>query len=393
MKVSLEWLKEWCDLPSHPSDLADRLTRSGTEVISIQNTGCQIAGIVSAKILEKKLHPNADRLSLCQVDDGKGTRQVVCGAKNHNAGDIVPLALPGTVFPGGMTIKAAKMRGESSEGMLCSAKELGIAEDAEGLLILPAETELGVPLEQLFPGETVFEVEITSNRPDLASMDGLARELGALGVPRKARPLAKKISRGREAGWKVVVADAKDCPQYTLSVLHVRTGLQSPDWMKKRLVASGMRSLGLVVDVTNYVLLELGQPVHAFDADRIEGGTIEVRRAKAGEKLAGLDGGTHLLTTEDVVIADEKGVVALAGVVGGTHSAVHAGTKKVLLESAVFKQEEYEKQLEGCRYPQSLPDALGGEAWILRWWRWRANGFCNFSRSAVLWKNVKERCE
>jgi len=337
VKVSLEWLKEWCDLPSLPGELADRLTRSGTEVISIQNTGCQIAGIVSAKILEKKLHPNADRLSLCQVDDGKGPRQVVCGAKNHNVGDIVPLALPGTVFPGGMTIKAAKMRGESSEGMLCSAKELGIADDAEGLLILPAETKLGVPLEQLFPGETVFEVEITSNRPDLASMDGLARELGALGVPKKARLVAKKVSRGKEAGWKVVVADAKDCPQYTLNVLHVRTGVESPDWMKKRLAASGMRSLGLVVDVTNYVLLELGQPVHAFDADRIEGSTIEVRRAKVGEKLVGLDGGTHLLMIEDLVIADEKGVVALAGVVGGTHSAVHAGTRKVLLESAAFQ--------------------------------------------------------
>ncbi|NBS84021.1 MAG: phenylalanine--tRNA ligase subunit beta, partial [Verrucomicrobia bacterium] len=152
MKVSLEWLGEWCDWKETTEELAERLTRSGTEVISITSTGSKVKGVVSAKILEKKQHPNADRLTVCIVDDGSGPRQVVCGAKNHNAGDIVPLAKPGTVFPDGMTIKSAKLRGESSEGMLCSAKELGLAEDAEGLLILPGETKLGVPLEQLFPG-------------------------------------------------------------------------------------------------------------------------------------------------------------------------------------------------------------------------------------------------
>ena len=337
MKVSLEWLQEWCELPSSFLDLADRLTRTGTEVISIQSTGCQIAGIVSAKITEKKLHPNADRLTLCTVNDGTSSRQVVCGAKNHNVGDIVPLALPGAVFPGGMTIKATKMRGESSEGMLCSAKEIGLAEDAEGLLILPAETKLGVPLQQLFPGETVFEVEITSNRPDLASMEGLARELGALGFPSKPRSALKKTLPDEFKGLKVQVADAKDCPYYTLTALAVQPGVESPSWIKKRLVACGMRSLGLLVDVTQYVMLEIGQPVHAFDADRLGKSTLEVRRAKAGEKMAGLDGGTHVLTIEDMVIANDSGVVALAGVVGGTQTAVHAGTTKILLESASFQ--------------------------------------------------------
>ena len=174
MKVSLEWLGEWCDWKGTPEELAERLTRSGTEVISITSTGSRVKGVVSAKILEKKPHPNADRLTVCVVDDGSGPRQVVCGAKNHNSGDVVPLAKPGTVFPDGMTIKSAKLRGESSEGMLCSAKELGLAEDAEGLLILPGATKLGVPMEELFPGETVLEVEITSNRPDLASEIGRA---------------------------------------------------------------------------------------------------------------------------------------------------------------------------------------------------------------------------
>jgi len=192
MKIPLDWLGEWCDWSESSEELADRLTRSGTEVISIHSTGSKVKGVVSAKILEKKQHPNADRLTVCLVDDGSGPRQVVCGAKNHNAGDIVPLAKPGTTFPDGMTIKSAKLRGESSEGMLCSAKELGLAEDAEGLLLLPSETKLGVPLEQVFPGETIFEVEITSNRPDLASVEGVARELSALGINRKNRAAITK---------------------------------------------------------------------------------------------------------------------------------------------------------------------------------------------------------
>lgn len=221
--------------------------------------------------------------------------------------------------------------------MLCSAKEVGLAEDAEGLLILPADTKLGVPLQQLFPGETVFEVEITSNRPDLASMEGLARELGALGFPSKQRSALKKALQDEFKGPKVEVADEKDCPYYTLTALAVQPGVESPSWLKKRLAACGMRSLGLLVDVTQYVMLEIGQPLHAFDADRLGKSTLKVRRAQIGEKLAGLDGGTHVLTSEDMVIANELGVVALAGVVGGTQTAVHPGTTKILLESASFQ--------------------------------------------------------
>ena len=336
MKVSLEWLGEWCDWRGTPEELAERLTRSGTEVISITSTGSRVKGVVSAKILEKKPHPNADRLTVCLVDDGGGPRQVVCGAKNHNAGDVVPLAKPGTVFPDGMTIKSAKLRGESSEGMLCSAKELGLAEEAEGLLILPVATGLGVPLEELFPGETVIEMEITSNRPDLASVEGIARELEALGVARKTRPPIPAIAAGILAGWKVEVENSKDCPFYTLTGLRVRPDIESPEWMKKRLSATGMRSLGLLVDVTNYVLLETGQPVHAFDAERLQGKTLSVRRAKPGEKISGLDGDTHLLEVEDLVIADGHGPVALAGVVGGRDSSVQKETRNILLESASF---------------------------------------------------------
>lgn len=336
MKVSLEWLREWCEWEGTPNQVADRFTRSGTELISMHSTGCQIPGVVTAKILEKKPHPNADRLTLCQVDDGSGPRQVVCGAKNHNAGDIVPLAKPGTTFPDGMTIKSAKLRGESSEGMLCSAKELGLADDAEGLLLLPKETALGLPLEKLFPGETVLEFEVTPNRADLASIEGMAREFTALGAKAKDRGPIEAPAAGPLSGWKVEVADAKDCPRYSLTEISVKSGVDSPDWMKQRLSASGMRSLGLLVDVTNYVLLEIGQPVHVFDAATLRGNTIQIRRAKAGEKISGLDGGTHELTAQDLVIADAHGPVALAGVVGGKGSSVGSATQKILLESARF---------------------------------------------------------
>ena len=336
MKVPLEWLREWCDWGGSATELADQLTQSGTEVVSMSSTGCQVKGIVTAKILEKKQHPNADRLSVCLVDDGTGSRQVVCGAKNHNAGDMVPLAKPGTVFPDGMTIKAAKLRGESSEGMLCSAKELGLAEDAEGLLLLPAATPLGVSLESLYPGETVMEVEITSNRPDLASIAGLARELSALGVSPRPAKLPPATPEAVFQGWAVSLEASKACPHYTLSALTVKTGVDSPDWMKKRLMAAGFRSLGLLVDVTNYVLLEIGQPSHVFDAERLEGTTILVRKAKAGEILDGLDGGKHALTQDDLVIADGKGVVAIAGVVGGVNSSVQSSSRRILLEVASF---------------------------------------------------------
>ena len=336
MKVSLEWLREWCEWEGTPAQVADRFTSSGTEAISIRSTGSQVPGVVTARILDKRPHPNADRLTVCQVDDGSGPRQVVCGAKNHNAGDVVPLAKPGTTFPDGMTIKSAKLRGESSEGMLCSAKELGIAEDAEGLLLLPQDTPLGVPLEKLYPGETVLEFEITPNRADLACMEGMAREFVALGAKAKDRNTLRAPSAGPLAGWKAEVADAKDCPHYSLTAFTVKAGVESPDWMKKRLAACGMRSLGLVVDITNYVLLEIGQPVHAFDAARVQGKMIQIRRAKAGEKFAGLDGGNHGLTIQDLVIADSQGPLALAGVVGGKDSAVGPGTQKVLLESARF---------------------------------------------------------
>ena len=336
MKVSLEWLREWCDWEGTAQQVADLFTRSGTEVISIRSTGSQVSGVVTAKILDKKPHPNADRLTVCQVDDGSGPRQVVCGAKNHNAGDIVPLAKPGTTFPDGMTIKSAKLRGESSEGMLCSGKELGLAEDAEGLLLLPKETPLGLPLEKLFPGETVLELEVTPNRADLASMEGVAREFAALGAKPKERGPIQAPAAGALPGWKIAVADSQDCPAYSLTALTVKAGVDSPEWMKKRLSASGMRSLGLLVDVTNYVLLEIGQPVHAFDAAKFQGDTVHIRRAKAGETLAGLDGATHPLTPQDLVIADAKGPVALAGVVGGKESSVGDGTRKILLESARF---------------------------------------------------------
>ena len=335
MKISLEWLKDYVALPESADALSEALTNAGTEVIGREQRGNVPDKVVVAQILSSEQHPNADRLSVCQVDDGSGQpRQIVCGAKNYKVGDKVPLALPGAVLGPDFKIKAGKLRGVTSDGMMCSAKELALAEDAEGLLILPTDTAVGRPVKELFPPDTVLELEVTPNRPDLLGHFGVAREIGAITgetakVPASAHPPQKS------AGDFVKLQDA-GCPFYTARIIRgVKVGA-SPQWLADRLTAVGLRPINNVVDVTNYVLMETGQPLHAFDLGKLEDGIV-VRNAREGEGLAALDGSNLKLRAHDLVIADTKKAVALAGVMGGAESGVTEATTDLLLESAWFE--------------------------------------------------------
>ncbi|MFA7232549.1 MAG: phenylalanine--tRNA ligase subunit beta [Terrimicrobiaceae bacterium] len=334
MKVSLNWLRDFVDCDLSPSELEALFRRAGLEVAGIETRGAAFDKVVVAQILESGQHPNADRLSVCKVDDGSGTpRQIVCGAKNYKVGDKVPLALPGAVLPGDFKIKAGKLRGVESEGMMCSAKELKLADDADGLLILPAEAVVGSPIADCFPADVIFELEITPNRPDWLSHLGVAREISVFaGLPLSSPGIPAPATA--PAG-QAVKLEAAECSYYTLRRIHgVKVG-PSPRWLADRLAAVGLRPVNNVVDVTNYVLFELGQPLHAFDAAKIEG-PLRIRRADEGENFRALDGRSYELGGEDLVIADDTRPVALAGVMGGEDSGVSATTTDILLESAVF---------------------------------------------------------
>jgi phenylalanyl-tRNA synthetase beta chain len=279
-------------------------------------------------------HPNADRLSVCQVDDGSGTaRQIVCGAKNYKVGDKVPLALPGAVLGPDFTIKVGKLRGVESQGMLCSAQELGISEDAEGLLILSPEAKIGAPLSELFPSDTVLDLEITPNRADLLSHVGMAREIAALTGTTHTAPESSIPVEG--FGTTAVDVEPAGCELYTaLEISNVKVG-PSPAWLSRKLETVGLRPINNIVDITNYVMLELGQPLHAFDADKLDG-DIRVRAGVEGEEFLALDGKTYKLAPQHIVIADARRALALGGVMGGEDSGVTEATRNIILESAHF---------------------------------------------------------
>ncbi len=336
MKVSLNWLRELVELPPTVPALVDLLTLAGVEVEDVITTGCNIANVVVAQINESVQHPNADRLSVCTVNDGTPTpRQIVCGAKNYKVGDKVPLALPGATLPGDFTIKAGKLRGVESNGMLCSAKELRLAEDADGLLILPPESVIGTPIGDLFPGDTVLDLEITPNRPDLLSVSGIAREVGTL-TGKTATVRGAASSPQNLATLNVQVDDAELCPIYTARrITGVKVG-PTEDCARRKLEAAGLRSINNVVDITNYLMLELGQPLHAFDAAKLKG-DLRVRLANEGEEFLALDGKTYKLSATQLVIADAEKAVAIAGVMGGQDTGVTESTTEVILESACFQ--------------------------------------------------------
>ena len=334
MKFSVNWLREFVELPASTEELADLLTFAGVEIEGIEERGGKFDNVVVAQIRESVQHPNADRLSVCQVDDGSGTnRQIVCGAKNFKVGDKVPLALPGAALPNGIKIKASKLRGVESQGMLCSPSELKVSEDSDGLLILGAEAPIGAPFASLYQSDTILDVEITPNRPDLLSHFGLAREISALtSKPLKSAAVAAEI--GNTDGG-VAIAALRECPFYSARRIDNVTVGPSPTWLRTKLEASGIRAINNIVDITNYVMLELGQPLHAFDADKLQGG-INVRLAAPNEKFLALDGREYQLSERDLMIADETRAVAIGGVMGGEDTGVTEATRNVLLEAAYF---------------------------------------------------------
>ena len=337
MKFSLRWLSHYLDLTVPVPQMLDMLTLAGTEVEHVSVTGVDSPHVVVAQILSSVPHPNADRLRVCQVNDGTGTRQIVCGAKNYKDGDKVPLALPGAKLPGGFSIKESKLRGELSQGMLCSAKELALANDAEGLLLLPADAPIGKIFSEYHPGDTMFEVEITSNRPDLLSYRGIAREIAAIRAGTLKEIPAPAFSFPETAPtWTSHLGAPELGPYYSATHLkNVKVG-PSPQWLQDAITSTGHRPINNVVDITNYVLFETGQPLHAFDAAKLTGKVIDIRRAKAGEKLEALDDKTYELLADDLGHRRHSGPVAIAGVMGGKPTGVSDTTTEVVLEAAWF---------------------------------------------------------
>ncbi|MCL1919841.1 MAG: phenylalanine--tRNA ligase subunit beta [Kiritimatiellaeota bacterium] len=342
MKVPLSWLNEFVEVSDlSVKDLADRLTFSGVEVEGVEEVGAALdERFVVGEILTCEAHPNSDHLHICKVSDGAQEFQIVCGAPNAAAGLKVPFAKIGAVIPaGGFEIKKAKLRGVESFGMLCSERELKLSDDHVGLMVLDVSLATGTLMRDVLPPpEVVLDLEITWNRPDCLSIIGIAREFAALlGRPLKMPSLAFEES-GEAVGSlaKVVVEDAVKCPRYTARVMtDVRDGV-SPEWMRRRLELCGVRPISLIVDVTNYVMLECGQPLHAFDATKLAGRTVVVRCARDGEKMKTLDGVERTLDASMLVIADAESPNAVAGVMGGAESEIAAGTGCVLLESALF---------------------------------------------------------
>lgn len=356
MKVTLNWLKQYVDFSWSPEELSERLTMLGIEVEGVQKLGSEFDGIVVAQVITRDKHPNADKLSVCRVQDGKGERQIVCGAQNFKAGDKVPLILPGQSLPAKpgeapFTIKVGKIRGVESHGMMCSPQELGLPDAVEGLLILREDAKVGQPFgEYLGRGgsDVVYDLEITPNRPDLNSLIGIAREIAALTgnplrIPEIVLPTPAAAAPKAAELVGVRLDDPELCPRYTARCVRGVKIAPSPDWLRSMLEKVGVRSINNVVDVTNYVMLEVGQPLHAFDYHLLAKApgqalpTIVVRPAAAGEKFVTLDGQERQLNERMLLIADETKAVALAGVMGGQNSEINPNTVDVLIESAYFK--------------------------------------------------------
>jgi phenylalanyl-tRNA synthetase beta chain len=336
MNISLNWLATHLDLSGKSiQEIDDLFTFAGVEVEGVVSKGITSDKIVVAQIMEAVQHPNADKLKVTQVDCGEGSlRQIVCGAQNYKVGDKVPCCLPGATLPAGFTIGETKMRGVESKGMLAAASEIGLPPGEDGLLILPTDAPIGTPVRELFESDVLLELEVTPNRPDLLSHYGMARELATL-LKTPLKPLDIPGTAVSPAAHIQLTAP-EACPLYTAIRISGVTVTESPAWLKQRLESIGLRPINNIVDVTNFVLHELGQPLHAFDAAKITGGIV-VRKANDGETFLALDESKHTLTPEDLLISDGAGTaLALAGVMGGLHSGVTETTTDILLESAWF---------------------------------------------------------
>lgn len=341
MKVSYNWLKEYIPLTATPEEVAEVLPMLGLEVEEVEKLGLPpFQNLVVGEVLSREQHPDADRLGVCMVktDPDSEPRQIVCGATNYRVGDRVPVALPGCILPGDFEIKVGKLRGVESHGMMCSAKELGMGEDHSGLLILESRPEIGTPINEVFPGgDTVFEIELTANRGDCLSHIGVARDLAAYYGLKVKLPEVQSYAPEGEQLISAVEVTTPDCPYYTAwSVRGVKIA-PSPAWLKERIEAVGLRSINNVVDVTNYVLMETGQPLHAFDAKKIKGGKLVVRQAADGEKITTLDEKTRTLDPGMMVIADAERPLVVAGVMGSLDAEVDDSTTDIVLESAWFR--------------------------------------------------------
>ncbi|HJV65174.1 MAG TPA: phenylalanine--tRNA ligase subunit beta [Geomonas sp.] len=339
MIVTYNWIKEFVDCELPPAELSHLLTMLGLEVERMETTGGGMDDVIVAQVVERNQHPNADKLSLCKVDNGKELLSIVCGAQNFKSGDKVALAQIGATLPGDFKIKRSKIRGEESFGMLCSERELGLSDGHEGIMILPGDAVIGTPLfDQLGLKDTIFEIGLTPNRADCLSVVGVAREIAAKLGKKVHNPGHEVAEKGAaiESIAQVAIHAPDLCPRYTARHITGCTLAPSPAWLSDRLRAAGIRSINNIVDVTNYVLLEYGHPLHAFDFKLLSGGKIIVAAAGEGEKFHTLDGQERELNSSDLTIRDAEKAVALAGIMGGGNSEIGEGTSEVLLESAYF---------------------------------------------------------
>jgi len=394
MKVTLNWLKQYVDFDWSPEQLSERLTMLGLEVEGVHKVAGQFEGVVVAQILTKDKVPGSDKLSVCKVNDGKGERTIICGAQNHQPGDKVPLILPNFALPlkpgekEPFVIKERKVFGITSQGMMCSPQELGLPDDVDGLLILPADAPVGKSFAEYrgaAGGDVVYDLEITPNRPDWNSVIGIAREIAAL----TGNPLKIPGIRDQRSGEKVQdlvgvrIDDTELCPRYTARIVKgVKIG-PSPDWLRSTLEKVGIRSINNVVDVTNFVMMEIGQPLHAFDyhfvsksnGDRQDAcPTIIVRRATPGEKFKTLDNVERTLNADMLLIADEQKGIALAGIMGGQNTEINDHTKDVLIESAYFNPTNIRRTSKtlGLRSESSYRFERGADVGICDWASQRA---------------------
>ena len=348
MLISLNWLKQYIDLDGIGiNEMENALTMIGQEVEKIEVLGGNLENVVTAQIIEKEMHPDSDHLTICKVDNGKEILQIVCGAPNHKAGNKVVMAQVGAKLAPDFVIKKGKIRGVESNGMLCSEEELNIGKDSSGIMILPEDTPVGVPMkEYLGINDTVFELEITPNRPDCLSHIGIARELGAYYNKEVKYPsfaINSESSEKTADNISVEIEDSNLAKRYVARIIKNVTVKESPKWLKERVESIGIRNINNIVDASNFIMMELNQPNHTFDLDKIEGGKIVVRAGHENEKLVTLDEQERKLNSDDIVISDGVKAVALGGVMGGENSQITENTKNILLEVANFNSQNVRK--------------------------------------------------
>ncbi len=339
MKFSLSWLRQYLNVELSPEALADALTMAGLEIDAVADRYTYLDTVIAGRITDISPHPNADKLQVCRVDIGKQFLTVVCGAKNIKVNMMVPCALPGTLLPDGRQLEKGVIRGQESEGMLCSATELGIGPDGSGIMVLDPITKPSTPLASaLGLSDTVFEVDLTPNRPDCLSMIGIAREIAAIQGTRLTYPEIKTDNQGNDinAQTSVTIKDPDLCPRYAARLVFDVTVGPSPFWLQDRLLSIGLRPINNIVDITNFVMMETGQPLHAFDFDRLAGHGIVVKKAGDHKTFTTLDNKERPLSPDTLLICDKEKPVALAGVMGGLNSEIDATTTRVLIESACF---------------------------------------------------------